>query len=90
MLKFFLLVFLSIAASGCAYFDWSGVWFGCPAGQLKKPAVIGMFGTVKAPSECKPVQWMKDNNYVEICQDHPGMLCEKYRMQKIVGKDTVL
>ena len=89
MLKFFLLIFLALAASGCSYIDWNGVWLGCPKGQLKKPAVIGMFGTVKAPSECKSVQWMKDYNYVEICKDHPGKLCEKYHMQRVVGDDVL-
>jgi hypothetical protein len=77
-----------VSLSGCSYIDWSGVWFGCPKGELKKRATIGMFGTVKAPSECKPVQWMKDNNYVVTCPDNPEMLCEKYGMGKVVGEDS--
>ena len=49
-----LLLIIALLLSGCSYIDWGGVWFGCPKGQVLKPATRGMFGLVKAPSKCVP------------------------------------
>lgn len=48
----YVVIFISVLLSGCTYVDWGGVWFGCPEGQVKKPATYSMFGKVKEPSKC--------------------------------------
>jgi hypothetical protein len=50
-----LIVVLACLCSGCAFVDWHGVWFGCPKGQIEKPATRSMFGKVKYPSSCEKV-----------------------------------
>jgi hypothetical protein len=59
--------------SGCALFDLQGVWFNCPAGQVKRAASYGMFGWIGhgyRPSYCAVPKTF-------YCQhpSHPGAQC---------------
>jgi hypothetical protein len=70
-MKMGMLALIILTLSGCAYIDWAGPWFGCPKGQIKKPATYGMFGTVKQSARCIPAD---ESAYPVYSAEHRAQL----------------